>query len=471
MERLGVQDTLNIYGETSGSPMQMGTVQILESTASGAPLDLATIREFYRQRLPHLPMFRHRMERVLGGIDRPVWIEVPDLDVADHILGAELPSPGTDRQLAELVSALFPTPLDMSRPLWDMWVIEGLNRGRTAIFSRMHHAVIDGVRGQQAQRTIFDLTPEAPFTRSEPAIPGAGSEASNKLRLLGGGVVRLAGIPVRLGRTAWHASEAAVRLARARRRHELEGLTAPGNAPHTPFNAPLTGRRGFAFCSLPLDPVKRAARNEAATVNDVVMALVGGVLRRHLRTRDALPDQSLVAIVPVGRSGSEARAVPGNQWEIMIAQLASDEPDLPRRIRRISRSTQAGKAAAEAIGPELWSDLLDVPPALIGVAVRAFAALPLADRQPPPANVTISNTRGPQTSLYMAGARLEGSYAMGPIADGLGLNVTVMGYLDALDIGLAMCLDHIDDPWSLVDELRAEHTELTRRYGEGARSA
>ena len=464
MQRLNTQDALLLYGETSGWPLHMAVLQVYDVTTAPQGLGLERVRDFCRQRLPHLPVFRQRLVRVPGGLDRPVWVENPEVDVTAHIHGAWVPAPGTDRQLAELAGDLYEPPMDLSGPLWEGWVIEGLEGGRVALLTRLHHAAVDGVRGLEIQAATSDLDPAAPFARPG-GIRGAGEDAPDGLQLLAGAAVRLAGTPVRLVRTASHLARTAGRLADAARRGQLAGLAMPFTAPRTSLNGAVSKRRGYAFCSLSLAAAKTAAHREHVTVNDVVLALTGGALRRYLDQRGELPSRSLTAAVPVGLPSDDmSRPGSGNRWAVMVASLATDVADPVRRLHKIAASARAAKAAQQAIGPEPWLELADVPPAMVAVAARGYTGLRLVDLHPTIVNVVVSSVRSAPFPLYLAGARMLAGYPIAPVADGFGLNVTVVSYLDSLDFGLSVCPDLVEDPWQVADALRAEEAELTLRY-------
>lgn len=463
MQRLNSQDALLLYGEATGWRLHIGSVQLFAAEDSER-LDLERVRGLYRQRLPHLPAFRARLARVPGELSRPVWVEDPGFEVEDHVHGLRLPSPGTDRQLGVLVGELFARPIDLDRPLWDVWVISGLERGGVAVLSRVHHSAADGIRGLELEAVTLDLDPAAPLARAGPAV-GALDPDPGWLTLLGGAALRTATTPVRLARTAAHLARASGRLAGVLARGESSGLALPMAAPRTSLNRPLTDRRAFAFCSLPLTAIARAAKQEGVTVNDVVLAITAGALRRYLKDRGELPDRALTAALPVGFA-AEGSAVPvgGNRWAVITASLATDIADPADRLRAIALSVRAGKSIQRAIGPELWQDLVDVPPVLIRLLARGYAGLGLVDHHPPVVNVVVSKMRGAPVPLYCAGARVAANYPIGPVADGLGLNLTLVSYLDALDVGVSVCPDLVEDPWLLVDALRAEADELDRRY-------
>lgn len=457
MRRLNHQDSLMEAGEASGWRLHIASLQLYEGG-----LDLATVRRLYAARLPHLPPFRERLLPVPAGIDRSAWVE-DDVDVADHVHGVRLPPPGSDRQLGVLVGELYARPFDRRRPLWDVWVVDGLQGGRVAVLARMHHSAADGTRGVALLSATLDPEPDSPLIRPG-GEPGAGPGVAPRLRLVGAGAARLAGTPGRWTRTVADAARAAARVAVVTARGESAGLTLPVTAPRTPFNRAVTDRREVAFCSLPLAPVKRAARTEGVTVNDVVLAVCGGALRRHLQARAALPRARMIAAVPIGDAPGPGPGRPGNHWAVVIVSLGTDVEDLTERVRAVAVSARAGKSIQAALGSDLWQRVLDVPPVAIRALARGYAGLRLADLHPPLINMVVSDLRGPSAPLYCAGARLAALHPVGPVADGLGPNVTVLSYGDSLDVGVAVCPDVFGDPWPLVEALRAESEELGRRY-------
>lgn len=459
MQRLGPQDALYIYTEGLGWPMHMGSVQIFDAAGAPEGLDLAKVREFYRHRLPLIPAYRQRLVRSPGGLGRPGWVEDEAVDVDAHIHGVRLPEPGGDHQLCELIGELHSPLLDQARPLWDIWVIEGLTGGRVAVYTRLHHAATDARRGEQIGAAINDLDAATPLDR-EGSIDGPGDHVPPLVRRLGGVGTHLATSPVRAARTAVDAARSAGSVLGVLRRKAAD-LTVPMLAPRMRFNGPVTSRRGYALCSLSLPPVKKLARQEQVTVNDVVLALVGGALRRYLADRGELPDRSLTAVVPIALSDPTAPLASGNLVGVMFASLGSDTPDLVERLHGVARSADAGKALQEAIGPRVVNSLLDVPPpAVFSVVVRAYRSAVAAAPLPPMANVTVSNVRGSPVPLYLAGARMVSSHPVGPVVDGLGLNVTMISHIDSLGVGISVCPDVVEDPWRLVEALHAEMADL-----------
>ena len=463
-------DATFVYGEASGWPLHMGALALFDPSTSPDGLDVDRVRELFRARLGHLGVFRHRQVRTPAGLAPPVWVEDGGVDVDAHIRPVRVPAPGGPRELAALVAELYEFPLDHSRPLWDKWFIEGIEGGFVGILDRIHHSATDGVRGMEISAASYDVDPTAPFERPG-GSQGAGATPPSALALLAHAGFDLATTPVRAMSVARHVAGATTRLVGAARRGELHDLALPLRAPRTLFNVPISSKRGFVFDSLPLDDVKRVARREGVTVNDVLLSLTGGMLIAYLRERGALPERSLIAGVPVGLGTSRGGAVGGNSLSLMSASLHTDEPDPVARLHRVAASSKSGKAMVNAMGPELMMELVGLaPPILVAGAAAVYSGLEGVRIHPPLVNAVVSNVRGASIPLYLAGARMKATYPLGPIADGLGLNLTVISYVDSVDVGITVCPDLVPDPWHLVDALHAAMDELTPRRKRARRT-
>jgi WS/DGAT/MGAT family acyltransferase len=442
------------YGEASGWPLHMVSMGLFDAARSAHGLDVERVRELFRCRLPHIGGFRRRLQRVPGGVDRPVWVDT-DVDVRDHVHAAHVPPPGTPRQLAEVVGEIASVPLDFDRPLWEKWVVDGIEGGLVAVVDKLHHAVTDGIRGMEIQAASYDIAPDAPFVR-----PGGTVEAPEHAppphEVARHAATSIATLPLRALSTMSSVARAGVRVAGAVRRGEASGYAAPLTAPRTSLNARVTKRRAVAYCSLPLPDLHALAKQEGATVNDLVLALAGRSLHDHLVARGERPARPLTAVIPVGLPNRDGGApTGGNQIAMTTASLATDVDDPVEQLRAVARSTRAGKAMLRAIGPELLMDLLDVaPPAVLGATARGYGRLGLSRVHPPVASTLVSNVRGAPVPLYLAGARLVATHPFGPVIDGLAVNITVLGYLDSLDFGVHTCPDVVEDPWEIVDGIR-----------------
>lgn len=465
MQRLTGLDASFLYLETPSMHMHVAGLMILDPSAVEGGVTLERVKEVYGQRLHLAPPFRRRLAEVPLGLHHPLWIEDPDFDIDFHIRATALPGPGTAEQLATTVGRLVAQPLDRSRPLWEVWVIEGLEDGNVACLSKVHHAAIDGASGNELTVALLDLTPEvAEHTPTEEWEP---DRVPTDVELLGYAASSLARQPVRLGKALYNAGGSA--LALRRRESDVPRLRpppAPFTAPRTSFNTAITGRRSFAYTSLSLPAAKAVKNATGTTVNDVVLALCAGALRRYLGGRDELPDKPLVAMVPVSVRSDDQKDAMGNQVSSMLASLATDEDDPLERLEAIHESMAGVKQQLKAIGAETLGDWAEfAAPAVAGRAARLYSRTKIADRHRPLFNVTISNVPGPPFPLYSIGAEMVANFPLGPIADGGGLNMTVMSYRDSLDFGLLACPDVLPDVWNLAEGLQLALDELVAATG------
>src|SRR5262249_51814278 len=400
------------------------------------------------------------------GLDQPYWVDDADFDIEYHVREIALPRPGSDAQLTEQVSRLHARPLDRSRPLWELYLITGLARKRAAVYSKIHHAAVDGVSGTELLTVLFDLTPAG---RELPAAEPFQPERPPPLPVLAAKAgMRLAWRPVQTVQIPHELVRILPTLAPLVNTliGEMLGLnrgdgsviaTRPGRAPATPFNQAITPHRRFAFRSVDLDTVKAVKKAFGVSVNDVVMAMCAGALRRWLVDHDALPDQPLVAMIPVSVRAPASQRGLGNRVSAMLAQLPTNVTDPGLRLQIVRSATQVAKAQQAVIPQGLVDQISDFAvPALTARAARVVFATGLLHRLPP-FNVTISNVPGPNVPVYLCGAKLLADYPVSVITAGQGPNITLVGYLGRLHFGLTSCRELVPDLDALasylVDEL------------------
>src|SRR4051812_32360119 len=461
MQRLTGMDATFLYMETPSSYMHVAGLMVLDPSTVGGVLSMDDVREFYDSRLHLAAPFRRRLVEIPMGLHHPLWVEDPDFDLDYHLRHIAVPPPGGDKQLAELAAHLVTIQLDRNRPLWESWAIEGLENGHVAVLSKVHPAAIDGVSGNEIPVAMLQLSPddEAP----PPAEDWEPDRIPTEVERLGYAATSLARQPFRLARTLRRTTETALRTRQRNRQPDVDPPPGFFAAPRTSFNCALTPHRDFAFTSLSLTDVKDVKNALGVSVNDVVLALCAGSLRRYLEANGELPDEPLVAMVPVSVRTDEQKGTLGNQVSNMLCSLATEIEDPVERIQAIHEGTQQAKSQLNAIGADTLSNWAEfAAPALAGRAARLYSRTKMADRHRPLFNVTISNVPGPPFPLYSNGARVVAHYPMGPIFDGGGLNITVMSYLDQLDFGLVACSDLIEDPWVLADGLDAALDELLK---------
>ena len=376
-------------------------------------------------------------------------MEDEDFDVQRHLHRIGLPAPGGRAELAEICGHLAALPLHRRHPLWEMWVIEGLSgtgtrkRGRMAVMTKVHHAAVDGVTGANLMSQLCSVLPDAP-----PPEPVEASAEANPLRIALGGLGRFAARPIKLATNVLPTTVTTV-IETVRRVADGRAMASPFAAPHTPFNASITAHRNVAFAQLDFEDVKTVKNHFDVKVNDVVMALVSGVLRQFMLDRNELPEASLVAMVPVSVHDRSDR--PGrNQVSGMFSSLKTQIADPGERLRAIAADNIVAKEHSAAIGATLlqdWSQFAG--PAVFGVAMRVYARSRLTES--PVHNLVVSNVPGPQIPLYFLGAEVDAMYPLGPIFHGAGLNITVMSLNGKLNVGLISCPELLPDLSALAD--------------------
>ncbi|BBZ67776.1 diacylglycerol O-acyltransferase [Mycolicibacterium insubricum] len=458
-QRLSGLDASFLYLENTSQPLHVCSILELDTTSipGGYTFDglLATLAE----RVRAMPEFRMKLSDSFLNIDHPVWVEDPEFAVDHHVHRIGLPAPGGREELAEMVGHFASLPLDRSRPLWEMLVVENIDGtdaragGPLAVVTKVHHAAVDGVTGANLMSQLCSTEPDAPAPEPVEAPGGAGA-----LVIAARGFARFATRPVNLATRVLPDTVGTV-VDTVRRAVNGAAMASPFNAPKTAFNATVTPRRNVAFARLDLDDVKTVKNHFDVKVNDVVMVLVAGVLRQYLLNRGELPEQQLVAMVPVSVHGRSDR--PGrNKVSGMFTGLHSDIADPAERLRAIAAASAVAKEHSSAIPASLlqdWSQF--AAPAVFGVAMRVYASSRLTEARPVH-NLVVSNVPGPQESLYFLGAEVSAMYPLGPLFHGSGLNITVMSLSGQLDVGIISCPDLLPDLWDMADGFATELAAL-----------
>jgi WS/DGAT/MGAT family acyltransferase len=356
-------------------------------------------------------------------------------------------------------------PLDRSRPLWEIHVVEGLHDGNIALIGKIHHAAVDGVSGAELFVHLFDLTPDAadtgPVSEPTPTSPVAPEHIPSDVELVGHALLsqarRTISLPALVGRTARTISH----LVSRHRDPETVVGAVPLRAPRTPWSAAITPHRSVAFARVKLSDLKRVRAAFDVKVNDVVLAVVSGAVRRYLAEREALPDEPLVAMCPVSVRDEDERGMPDNRVSAMFVYLRTDMEEVTSRLRSIAHSTRGAKDDHHAIGAKFLQNWAEhAAPSTFALATRLYSRLNIADRHPPIYNLVVSNVPGPDFPLYLDGARLVATYPMGPIMEGAGLNVTVLSHLDNVDFGFLAGAELVSDVWDMADHVDAAMAEL-----------
>ncbi len=479
MRQLTGLDAQFLAFETPRQSGHFSGLTILDpSTRPNGRIELADVRGMIAERLALLAPFRWRLREVPLGLDYPYWIDDQDFDLDYHVRELALAPPPTDAKLAAQVARIFERPLDHERPLWEMYLIHGLKDGHVGLMTKVHHAAVDGMSGAEIMGVLLDLSPAG--REPPPAAPPSDREPGEAEMLARG----LLGVPHYLGRvlrsfpsTLSNLQDTpivrdvpgaktlgrSVALALHGRHAHLHQPSAP-HRPRTSFNGPVSPHRRFAFGQLPLDQVKAVKQAYGFTVNDVIVSLAAGAVRRWLLEHDELPDRPLVALVPVSVRTEEQRGTYGNQVGTMSVPLFTNERDPVTRLRLTHEALRSAKEHQQALPARLLVDATEfIPPALFARAARATFSL-TATRTPPLWNLVVSNVPGPQFPLYCVGARVQAMYPVSVVTDGMGLNITVMSYCGHLDFGIVADREQIPDVWKLIGWLAESLEELRQSF-------
>jgi len=454
MEELTGLDARFIYSETPTAHMHTLKVAVIDLSGRPEALSPSRFIELMEARLDRLPALRRRMVQIPHRLGHPVWVEDPEFDLSRHVRWRVVARPGSDRELAALVSEIASTQLPRSQPLWDLTVIEGLAGGLTAFVVKLHHSMADGSAAVAMLENAFVIDDADAYSR--PAAPEPlptprelYRQAARSRRR------RLTGFPRFAGQTA-------AGLTAAGRARHASAVTppVPFSAPRTSLNVSLDSGRTFAMTALPIRELQRIKRSTQATFNDVFLAVCGGGLRRYLDRRGELPTSSLIAGVPVATHLQE-RHFSGNHVDNLMLPVGSDVADPVERVRVIHEAVQAARRVREALGTELFEYRAALtPPHLYPLGIRLWARTRLANLTRPPINLVASNVAGPRRPLELDGGVLTALYSVGPILEGIGLNITAWSYVDQLYVSVLGCPASLPEPWALIDDLNGGFDEL-----------
>jgi len=474
MRQLTSLDAQFLALENARQAGHVGSLAILDpSTAPGGKLGCPQVKALLRERLPLLPPLRWRLAEVPLGLDYPYWVDDGEFDLDYHVRELALAHPGNDSQLAEQTARIMSRPLDRARPLWELYVIEGLESGMVGVLTKIHHAVVDGLSGAEIMGLLLDLAPEG-RELPEPE-PNSAGHSPGQMELLARGLLGVPRYPVRmlrslpaaipnLDQTPFGTLPGAGTLSKIASRLSRGDGPGPSDlvAPKTSFNAEVSPHRRFVFGKLSLADVKAVKNAHGVTVNDVIVSICAGAVRDWLLAHDELPDTPLVAQIPVSVRTSEEFGTFGNRILLMAAPLHTEIEDPVERLRETHESLLVMKERHRALPAALLQDANHfVPPAVFARAARLTFAFSTSRPGRPTWNLVISNVPGPQFPLYLAGARLEANYPVSVITDGMGLNITVMSYMGSLDFGLVVDRDQMPDLDRLMAWLGDELVKLS----------
>ncbi|MGB0506932.1 MAG: wax ester/triacylglycerol synthase family O-acyltransferase [Pikeienuella sp.] len=460
MKQLSGMDATFLYMETPETPMHVAGMTMYELPEGFTGTFHAHFTAFFKTRVHLIPIFGKKLAKAVFQMDHPGWVDAGELDFDYHIKGAVLPKPGTQKQLEDMVAALHSEVLDRTRPLWQFTVIEGLESVQVCLYSKMHHAAIDGGAGMVITKALYDVTPEPRVveppkpkvaerkpTTPERAILGLNDIVSNVMRQQ---LKLMEGLPKAAGQLTDLIAPAIT-----------QGVPIPQLiAPKTPFNGTIGAARSYVARSISLSETKAICKATGVKLNDVVMAVCSGALRSYLDGKHQLPDAALIAFVPISIREAGNTDL-NNQVFGMNCSLATNYGDPLKRLQKINAESRSSKMVADGSKGVAPSDytVLGAPMLLPGL-MQLYGQSKLADVLPNPVNVVISNTAGPPIPLYCAGAKVTALYPVSIPTHGVGLNFTVTSYLDKLDFGLTADAASVPDIEYLGELLVASFDEL-----------
>jgi diacylglycerol O-acyltransferase len=480
MHQLTSLDAQFLAVESSKTFGHVGGLLVFDpTTAPSGRLGVDEVKALIAERLHLVPPFRWRLLQVPLGLDHPYWVDDPDFDLDFHIRESAVPPPGDPRQIAETISRIWARPLDRSRPLWEVYVIHGLENGRVGLLTKVHHAAVDGMAYDQILNALLDETPtgrEIPLALEQPAA----APLPRDLTMLGRGVL---GLPRQLVRAVRLAPSTLPNATGFPGANALPGIPTFGRSmarvrglvgrpsdptllevstarpPRTSFNGRVSGHRRYAYGTLSFSRVKALKNALGYTVNDVVVALAATAVRNWLLARDDLPEDPLVAMVPVAVRSEADKDAFGNRIGMMIVPIPTDVADAGERLTRAHEHMRSAKERHQALPADILTQVTTfIPPAAAARAARTVVGV--LGRTRPPLNLVLSNVPFARAARYCAGARLEANYPVSIVFDSVGLNITVLSYQDQLDFGIVADRDQVDDVWSIIDGLGDALAEL-----------
>lgn len=466
MHQLTGLDASFLYMETPNAPMHISGLSIYDqSTAPSGKVRFKDVIAHFNERVRPIPTMTRRLVEVPFDLDHPYWVSDGNFDPEFHVRHIALPKPGDWRQLCILISRLHARPLDRARPLWEVYIIEGLNNvagvpeGSFAVFSKTHHAAIDGSSGAEMTAAIHDLSPDYSVARP-PAVIKVDNQPS-RAELIARAQWNNLRKPFNFLSVARNTVPGMARAWNQVRKGELQQVKT---IPRVRFNGKVSPHRVFEAVTLELSDVK-AIKNAVpgATVNDAAVSIVGGALRRYLEHHGELPEESLVAMAPVNVRTEQEKGTGGNIVSAMAVQVRSDINDPIERLKAVHESTSQAKELNNAVGAKAMTDYTQfIPSMLTAQAARLASQWGLMSRMKPSFNCVITNVPGPQVSLYSMGAKMINSFGTGPVLDGLGLFHVISSYCGKFTISATACREMMPDPEFYHDCLQASFDEMFR---------
>jgi len=453
-------DATFLYTETSTSPMHIGSVNIIEGT-----LEFETFRKIILSRIHQFPIFRKKLLHIPMSIDYPYWVDDTHFDIDMHLRHIALPKPYDWRSLRKVASQIFSEPLEQSRPLWSITFVEGLDeisqvpKGSVALIGKIHHVAIDGVGGAGLLGLMFDMNDEKkPIPAPKPYKP---KPIPNELSMVLNSTATFIENPLKFPKMVSELVRSSLKSGMLARGSKMELPTAPFSAPATPINGIISPRRMWNTAILSLDRVKVLKDTMQTTLNDIMLAICAGALRRYLLEKEKLPLKPLVAMVPISVRSDATEKEDGNNISSMLVQLATNIEDPIERLQTIQENTMRGKTYQNATGAKALANMAEaIPFGVANQAARLYSRFQLAERHKPVFNVTISNVPGPPFPLYINGHKLFSIMGAAPVIDGMGLIITIFSYNGMLTISSTSDAKSMPDLNTFNTYLREAANEL-----------
>lgn len=463
MKKISGQDQLFLSTETRDWHQHIAGLTVFDlSERPGFSFDDAVAR--LEERLALAPKFRWRLKHVPFGLDRPGWIDDHAFDIRRHVRRIGVPEPGGREEVADLLGQIMTTQLDRRYPLWEYWYIDGLANDRAAAVLKFHHALLDGVAGASLATMLADLSPDADPPPVPDDLPSAGREPSDA-ELMVRSIIPNTRTPFRIARYLGEAASRGLAMLDYQRRSDNPPKVI--GVPRTRWNQKIGPRRTVAFASVSLEDAKALRKRHDVKINDVVLALVAGALRAYLVDRDELPAESLVVGVPISTRAADDAEL-GNKIAQMAVTLSTDIEDPIARLLQIHRNSQSSKEMTEVMRARRIQSLGETaPPLMLDLAIAAIHHTGAIAAIPTAMNAVVSNVPGPPFPVYFAGVPITGMFPGSVIMEGMGLNVTVLSYMDRIDIGLSADPELVPDLWEMADLMPAAMEELMQASGLG----
>ena len=465
MKHLSGLDATFLHLETPEMPMHVGSLNVLDLPKGYKGDFYEDAKQFMASRIHLADVFTRKLALMPFDMTNPVWVADDDIDLDYHVRHITLPRPGTNRQLQQYVARLHSTLLDRSRPMWEFFIIDGLKSGQVALYTKVHHAGIDGQAGVALGKAIFDLEPTGRVVKPPRARPRSSGYQLGMAELATAALRNTAQQYVKLFKMAPAIARALGGLAKPdEKAAEKDAATAPKKfnlfAPRTSLNVSITNQRTFAGRTISLAETKHIAKHFGVSLNDVVMATVAGALRHYLADNNELPAKPLVAGVPVSlREAGDDTA--NNQASMILVSLATDITDPVQRLKAINASSNSSKSTMNRFKAVILDDFPTfAAPWLVSGIASMVGRSGLVNLLPPAANVAISNVAGAPFPMYFAGALVTSYYPVSIASHGTALNVTVQSYNGRMDYGLIACRRAVPDITEIGDYMLAEHQLL-----------